>query len=419
VFHRELYRTVPILLILWCYAFLTGFSSSVCRAVTMFTIFSLALLIDQRTHPLNCLLVSLFLILVIDPWRITDVGLQLSYCAMGGIVTLYPWLRSLPGKRISNRFFRWAWEATALSISAQVSTAPLVVFYFHQLPVYALFTNLIAIPLLSLLIGLFVLTLPLLSLNLLTHAVSWIMNVTAMLMNQAMEVIAGVPGAVLRHLNLDRITLCMLLITWILGAMAVRERVRWPRYGLMLSVTVLLSWGSISAWMDRSRTSLIITHFNRGSQVIFSQGHWVDCYCLGKDSLTRERMVQYLLSAPEYSGHTICRMDVHHFEASRGRISACHPVSKGCWMVGNDLLRGMIITGIRGQWLPEVLQHDPATFIILHDNPEIPSRAMKSLSNSADIIADGSNSKWYSDKMQSSLPLLHATSRLGAYRRTW
>jgi hypothetical protein len=79
----------------------------------------------------------------------------------------------------------------------------------------------------------------------------------------------------------------------------------------------------------------------------------------------------------------------------------------------------MIITGIRGQWLPEVLQHDPATFIILHDNPEIPSRAMKSLSNSADIIADGSNSKWYSDKMQSSLPLLHATSRLGAYRRTW
>ena len=419
LFRREVYRTLPLVLLLWMYAYLTGFSSSVCRAVTMFTLFSLALLIEQRTHPLNCLLISAFLMLAVDPHRIREVGFQLSYLALFGIVILFPQLRMLPGISKRGSLIRWVWEATSVSIAAQVSTAPLVIYYFHQLPVYALLTNLIAVPLLSLLIAMFVVAIPLFSLDLFIHPVSQAMQVTAMLLNRTMELISGFPGAVIRQLTIDRATLIMLLFMGLLGMLGVRKGARWPRYGLIISIAGILAWGSIVQLKARTSNSLVVCHFSRGSLVLVRQGRRVDCHSFTRDTGSGKQMIHYLASAWESSGYKTLLISNGDSVASVGRISACHPVSDGCWMLGNDLFRGWIITGKPGapesQW---IIQH-PGAFVILRENPGWPFPSIHEISVQTAVIADGSNSRGYISSVKAVIPQIHSTSHLGAYRRTW
>jgi hypothetical protein len=130
-------------------------------------------------------------------------------------------------------------------------------------------------------------------------------------------------------------------------------------------------------------------------------------------------MIQYLSTVWEQGGHTLLRMDADHSGALRGNISACHPVAKGCWIVGNDLTRGVVISGTAGHRLLEVVDPDRDRFILLHDHPKIPSRHLNAFPKQVILIADGSSSKWYAEKLHASFPRVHVTSQVGAYRRTW
>lgn len=130
--------------VLWSYAFITGLSPSVLRAVTMFSFVALARPWGQRTNIYNTLAASAFCLLLFEPYLIMSVGFQLSYLAVIGIVYLQPML------------YRWwepdhvlwdrVWQITCVSIAAQVATFSLGLLYFHQFPVYFLFSNLFVIP---------------------------------------------------------------------------------------------------------------------------------------------------------------------------------------------------------------------------------------------------------------------------------
>jgi competence protein ComEC len=418
LFRREVFRMVPSVMLLWLYACLTGFSSSVCRSVTMFTLFSLALFIDQRSRPVNSLLLSAFLILAIDPERILDAGFQLSYAAVFGIVTLFPWLRKLPG-RISNRFVRWIWELNAVSIAAQFATLPLVVFYFNQFPVYALLTNLMAIPLLSLIMGMFILSLPLIFLDLFKPAVNRIITWTADLMNHAMELVAGLPGAVIRDLQPDRVTLILLLVATLLGVLSIMDRKHWPRYGLMLAIAAINSWGTITCHMRKHSSLLLVTHFNRGSQILISQGKWMDCYRFSGDSVVIAGMDHYISNS--WGSMIVNIMDINTIESPshHGTVSACHPVADGCWLVGNDHITGWMVTGAaRKTFLELVFQH-PGSFIVLSGNARVSHELTGKLLKVNRVIADGSNSNWYVEQMKGRIHLLHVTAEQGAYTAAW
>lgn len=77
-----------------------------------------------------------------------DVGFQLSYIAILGIVYIQPKLYQLLIFR--NYLLDKIWNMTTVSISAQFTTFPLSVYYFYQFPLLFLFTNLLVIPILSL-----------------------------------------------------------------------------------------------------------------------------------------------------------------------------------------------------------------------------------------------------------------------------
>ncbi len=131
-------------IILWSYAFVTGLSPSVLRAVAMFSVVAIARPANQRTNIYNTLAAAAFLLLIYEPYFIMSVGFQLSFLAVLGIVYLQPSLYAWwePG----SRFWDEVWKITCVSISAQAATFSLGLLYFHQFPNYFLISNLFVIP---------------------------------------------------------------------------------------------------------------------------------------------------------------------------------------------------------------------------------------------------------------------------------
>ena len=137
----------PLLSILciWSFAFLTGGSPSTIRASFMISIVILGHIIHRRSQILNALGFTAFVLLCINPWMIYQLSFQFSFVALLSIIIFQPILESfyLPKSKLLQYFFKLFY----LSFAAQALTLPLVVYYFHQIPVYFFLSGIIAVPL--------------------------------------------------------------------------------------------------------------------------------------------------------------------------------------------------------------------------------------------------------------------------------
>lgn len=124
--------SIVILILLWIYAALTGFSPSVIRAVVMFSVVQFGIMFSRSATSLNTLSLAWIVILIWNPDTLFDIGFQLSFAAMLAIVTLYPTLTSL--LKPKNTVLRWLWQLTAIGITAQIGVMPLIAYYFGQIP---------------------------------------------------------------------------------------------------------------------------------------------------------------------------------------------------------------------------------------------------------------------------------------------
>lgn len=131
--------TIIVLIILWTYAVFTGLSSTVLRATVMFSFIQIGTTINRQHNIYNILAISALLLLCYNPYWLADVGFQLSYLAILGIVYLHPYLNQFINP--TNPLIRILWEGTIVCFAAQLFTAPLSVYYFHQFPSYFLIAN--------------------------------------------------------------------------------------------------------------------------------------------------------------------------------------------------------------------------------------------------------------------------------------
>ncbi|WP_188505704.1 ComEC/Rec2 family competence protein [Parapedobacter pyrenivorans] len=136
-------KLVILLSAVWGYALLTGFSPSILRATIMISFVMAASLFGQQNRVYNSIAASAFFLLLYNPKFIIDIGFQLSYLAVLGIVFLYPLMRA--AFPVGNRLVRPIVEYTWMSVGAQAGAGPLAAFYFHQFPVYFLPANLLIV----------------------------------------------------------------------------------------------------------------------------------------------------------------------------------------------------------------------------------------------------------------------------------
>ena len=138
-------RPFIILFVLWAFTLVAGAVPSILRSAVMFTFIVIGQAINRKTNIYNTLAASAFCMLVYDPFMLWDVGFLLSYAAVISIITfmqpVYRWLY------FENKILDKIWALTSVTISAQILTMPIVVFYFHQFPNFFLITNMLVVPL--------------------------------------------------------------------------------------------------------------------------------------------------------------------------------------------------------------------------------------------------------------------------------
>jgi competence protein ComEC len=136
----------------WGFAFLTGFSPSVVRAVLMLSIWGVGQMLAYRAFTLNTVTAAAFLMLVFHPLYLFDAGWQLSFLAVVSILLLNPYL--FAAYQSENPILRYLWGVICVSLSAQAGVTPLSVYYFHQFPVLFLLANICLLPLATILLAL-------------------------------------------------------------------------------------------------------------------------------------------------------------------------------------------------------------------------------------------------------------------------
>jgi len=133
-----------IIAALCMFVLITGFSPSVLRAALMLGLVILGNTFYRNGNSYNTLLLSAFLLLLYDPLLIKDVGFLLSYFAVFGIMYLYPILNTI--YFVKNKILNKLWSLSLMSVAATVFTLPISLYYFHQFPVWFMFSNLVIIP---------------------------------------------------------------------------------------------------------------------------------------------------------------------------------------------------------------------------------------------------------------------------------
>jgi competence protein ComEC len=206
-------KAIMLILLLWFYSALTGLSPSVLRASTMFSFIIIAKAFNRYTNIYNTLAASAFLLLAINPFLVMEVGFQLSYLAVIGIVYLQPkiyqWFQ--PETWIVDQ----VWTITAVSIAAQIATFPLGLLYFHQFPNYFLLSNFIVIPVSTVIIylgiGLFAAAKVKIISVYLAIGFKW----SVWFLNESVKLIEKWPNALLQGISIS------ILETWFLYSMII------------------------------------------------------------------------------------------------------------------------------------------------------------------------------------------------------
>ncbi|MEA2041117.1 MAG: ComEC/Rec2 family competence protein [Bacteroidota bacterium] len=189
------------LLVLWFFAFLTGFSPSVQRAAVMFSFITVGDALQRRVNIYNSLAASAFVLLVYNPRLILAVGFQLSYIAVLSIVYIQPRLEQL----LTFKFLplQKIWVLTTVSIAAQIGTLPISLMYFHVFPNWFALSNLIVIPLATIIVYTAGLMLVVSGISFLSEGIGYVLKFVVKLLNLAVDSINNLPYSATKNIAFE------------------------------------------------------------------------------------------------------------------------------------------------------------------------------------------------------------------------
>lgn len=144
--------SLVVIAAMWGYAWLTGLTPSVVRAVVMVTLVEVGHMCYRQSFSLNTIAAAAVFILLVRPLDLFSVGFQLSFAATAAIVLFAKKGEKIMAHKQLNRFTRWVIATIIISIAAQLGTLPLTMYYFGYVSTYFLLTNLVVLPIASLLV---------------------------------------------------------------------------------------------------------------------------------------------------------------------------------------------------------------------------------------------------------------------------
>ena len=261
-----LIRAIIIIGVIWFYSLLTGFSPSVCRSALMLSFVVLGKAIHKNQNTYNLMAISAFFLLLYDPFYLFDVGFQLSYLAVAGLVYFHPLIYNT--LYIKNKIVDYIWSYSALSLAAQLATFPISVYYFHQFPMYFLLSNLLIVFPVAIIMyaGIVFLIIPFAWINeLLGTFLNWLINFT----NDILYKIEKLPFSAIDGLWINTFELFLitfLLILFIFWHSFQKKSVVWMG---LLTVFVLATSFSVKSVQNIARHELIFYSLRKNSAIAY------------------------------------------------------------------------------------------------------------------------------------------------------
>jgi len=250
------------LILTFFYAGLTGFSPSVVRSFIMFGVLLFAQLNSWNSYSLNALGFAAFVLVFADSLVVYDLGFQLSFLAMLGILVFY---RKVSGVvYIRNKYLRKIWQGTAVGIAAQITTVPLVLYHFGQFANYFWLSNLLVMLFAGIILGIGLSFLFLGKVHLLAGWLGAALGILVAVFQYLIGWIARIPFSVAKGFDLSSGALIFLYL--LLLIVLITGRLKYSRKVALVSVLVGLIFVQFERYSKLSTEELIV--FNSNSPLV-------------------------------------------------------------------------------------------------------------------------------------------------------
>ena len=278
-------KSIFIITLLWLYALLTGLSPSVVRAVTMFSFVTIGIHLKRGTYILNTFFAALFILLLFNPFYIYSVGFQLSFAAVFGIVLFQPVLARII--IVEHRVLRYFWQLFTVSMAAQISVLPLSLHYFHQFPGLFIVSNLVLIPVLTIIIGVGIIILILASLNSVFEPLIHVYSLLLEQMNAFTHWVATKEAFVFQNIAFDTVQVAVsYLILFVLLNWLYKKQKREFLF-LLMSILLFQSYIFYKKYQLEIKDTTLVFHKSRNSIIARKTGRNLQLY---SDSIVLEKL---------------------------------------------------------------------------------------------------------------------------------
>lgn len=261
------YVKIPATIILiWIYAMLTGLSPSVMRSSIMFSIIAIGNLSKNNGSSLNTVAVSAFILLIINPYNLMNVGFQLSYIAVIGILIFQQPFQNLYAPR--TKFGKWIWSLTCVSIAAQLATAPICIYYFNQFSNYFLITNYLLIPISTVAIWICIAVWATSFIPIVSNFLAQILIYVIKAMNFSVAFIDNLPFSVLNNIYIDlpQVFIFYLAIIFIFIYFFVSKNHK-HFFAFVASVIIFAGINLLQDFMVKNQKTILVYNINKLSAI--------------------------------------------------------------------------------------------------------------------------------------------------------
>jgi competence protein ComEC len=389
----SLLQLIVILYSLWLFGILAGLAPSVVRSVTMFSFVAIGQHLRRSVNRYHTLLVSILLILLVQPGFLFDVGFQLSYLALFFILWFHPLLSRLWEPK--NKILKYIRDVLSVSFAAQIGTLPLSLYYFHQFPGLFFITNLAIIPLTGFIMGLGVVVMILAYFDLCPYYLSKALEWFLFVIDKIIHTIASFEQFIIKDIPFNSVLLLgsyMLIISSILWF----EKRRFQRLiAILVSVIfiqIALLWNKYDSTNQRE---WIVFNSNKNTLITERIGTKVTLFA--NDSLLKIGVKNQILN--------------NYLVGNFSHLAAAKKIKNTAFFKGHTIL----IIDSMGIY-PKQQQAD---ILVLTQSPKINLDRLIQINHPKEIVADATNYKsfqerWKASCLKAKIPF-HSTSEKGFY----
>ena len=389
----SIFKLIVILVSLWLYGILAGLAPSVVRSTTMFSFVAVGQHLRRSVNIYHTLLISILLIVVVQPSFLLDVGFQLSYLALFFILWFQPLLSRLwkPKSKISNYF----WDILSVSLAAQIGTIPLSLYYFHQFPGLFFITNLVIIPLVGCIMGLGAIVMVLALFNQCPSFLSKALELCLFATNRIINSIASFEQFIIKDIPFNLLFLISSYALILTGILWFEKRSFQRLLFFLLSIIFVQTTFLWNQWRVANQHEWIVFNSKKNTLIAERSGSNVTLYA--NDSLLQS-------NSENQSFNTYLVGNFSHRVAAKKMKNT---------FFFND--KRILIIDSAGIYPKQ--QH--LDIIVLTQSPKINLERLIQISQPKEIIADASNYKsfqkrWKASCIKANIPF-HSTSEKGYY----